>query len=389
MSCMELVHMTSEIGEFTSIAFYGIINGSMKLIKGDNHTTDLCLTANKHRVVECCMVKGEGRADKVIELEIDNGNNTDDYDLDSSSSSSGEDEISNSDYEVEDDDALFDVYVDNDEEFDGCNALELTKEHAAVVDELADIDGDEHVVSSDDLRSIDSESDGVNGRVKRPVFNEKTDMAIPTFKVGMEFKSHALFRDDVKEHTIKWGKEITFSKSDKRQMDAGNFDFSDDGHGYGGNPVVAPGGRGLESGLSGKGKGNYFLYACECLCGDERVKKIIELKNKVCSGNDNNFVLINQKGIDPPSLNLLAREGAVNSVDDLTPDCLGWAGLVYEHVLGEEKYTFVENVKNPHSCTILIKGPNDHTIAQIKDAVRDGLKAVKNTIEDESVVLVS
>lgn len=47
---------------------------------------------------------------------------------------------------------------------------------------------------------------------------------------------------------------------------------------------------------------------------------------------------------------------AVNSVDDLTPDCLGWAGLVYEHVLGEDKYTFVENVKNPHSCTILIKG---------------------------------
>ncbi|KAI5591547.1 hypothetical protein BDE02_04G087800 [Populus trichocarpa] len=78
---------------------------------------------------------------------------------------------------------------------------------------------------------------------------------------------------------------------------------------------------------------------------------------------------------------------ALNSVDSLTPDCLGWAGLVYEHVLGEEKYTFVENVKNPHSCTILIKGPNDHTIAQIKDAVRDGLRAVKNTIEDEAVVL--
>lgn len=36
-----------------------------------------------------------------------------------------------------------------------------------------------------------------------------------------------------------------------------------------------------------------------------------------------------------------------------------------------------------------IAGPNDHTIAQIKDAVRDGLRAVKNTIEDEAVVLVS
>jgi len=36
-----------------------------------------------------------------------------------------------------------------------------------------------------------------------------------------------------------------------------------------------------------------------------------------------------------------------------------------------------------------VTGPNDHTIAQIKDAVRDGLRAVKNTIEDEAVVLVS
>ncbi|CAA2938422.1 T-complex 1 subunit zeta 1 [Olea europaea subsp. europaea] len=151
------------------------------------------------------------------------------------------------------------------------------------------------------------------------------------------------------------------------------------------------------------------MIAAERRSVDERVQKIIDLKNKVCSGNDNSFVVINQKGIDPPSLDLLAREGiialrrakrrnmerlvlacggeAVNSVDDLNPDCLGWAGVVYEHVLGEEKYTFVENVKNPHSCTILIKGPNEHTIAQIKDAVRDGLRAVKNTIEDEAVVL--
>lgn len=41
------------------------------------------------------------------------------------------------------------------------------------------------------------------------------------------------------------------------------------------------------------------------------------------------------------------------------------------------------------SLLTLNVGPNDHTIAQIKDAVRDGLRAVKNTIEDEAVVLVS
>jgi len=60
---------------------------------------------------------------------------------------------------------------------------------------------------------------------------------------------------------------------------------------------------------------------------------------------------------------------------------------VYEHVLGEDKYTFVEDVRNPTSCTILIKGPADHTLAQIKDAIRDGLRAVKNTLDDGATVL--
>ncbi|KAJ5077791.1 t-complex protein 1 subunit zeta [Anaeramoeba ignava] len=141
---------------------------------------------------------------------------------------------------------------------------------------------------------------------------------------------------------------------------------------------------------------------------DKKVQKIIDLKRKVCDGNDRGFLVVNQKGIDPISLDLLQKEGimalrrakrrnmerlelscggvSVNSVDDLTPDVLGEAGLVYEHVLGEEKFTFVEDVKHPHSCTILIKGPNKYTINQIKDAVRDGLRAVNNTIQDKSVV---
>ena len=77
---------------------------------------------------------------------------------------------------------------------------------------------------------------------------------------------------------------------------------------------------------------------------------------------------------------------AQNSVDYLTPEVLGYAELVYEHTLGEEKYTFVEEIKDPKSVTILIKGPNAHTITQINDAIRDGLCAVKNAIEDKSVI---
>lgn len=141
---------------------------------------------------------------------------------------------------------------------------------------------------------------------------------------------------------------------------------------------------------------------------EERVKKIIALKQKVCGDSGKGFIVLNQKGIDPFSLDALAKEGivalrrakrrnmerltlacggsAMNSVDDLTPDCLGHAGLVYEYTMGEEKFTFIEDCENPHSVTLLVKGPNKHTLTQIKDAIRDGLRAVKNAIEDGCVV---
>lgn len=142
---------------------------------------------------------------------------------------------------------------------------------------------------------------------------------------------------------------------------------------------------------------------------DMKVQQVIDFKNKICTAeNGKTLVVINQKGIDSPSLDMLAKEGilalrrckrrnmeriplacggsCLNSFDDMTESDFGSAGTVYEYVLGEEKFTFVEGVQNPFSCTILIKGPNAHTIAQIRDAVRDGLRAVKNVIEDGCVL---
>ena len=141
---------------------------------------------------------------------------------------------------------------------------------------------------------------------------------------------------------------------------------------------------------------------------DQRCQKIIDLKREVCKDSNKTFVLVNQKGIDPVCLNMLAAEGiiglrrakrrnmerlirccggkGVNSVEDLKPEDLGYADVVYQQDLGEDKYTFIEGCKNPTSCTILVKGQNDHTIAMIKDAIRDGLRAVRNTIEDQSVI---
>jgi len=150
------------------------------------------------------------------------------------------------------------------------------------------------------------------------------------------------------------------------------------------------------------------LVTAERQFTDDKVRQAIKFKKEMCDDTDKGFVIINQKGIDPISLDLLAREGivalrrakrrnlerlplafggyAVNSFDDITPDCLGVAGRVYEHVLGEQKFTFMEDSDNPKSVTILIKGPNKHTITMIKDAIRDGLRAVKNAIDDGAVV---
>ncbi|CCH62378.1 hypothetical protein TBLA_0H00890 [Henningerozyma blattae CBS 6284] len=151
------------------------------------------------------------------------------------------------------------------------------------------------------------------------------------------------------------------------------------------------------------------LAASERKFVDEKLKKIIDLKNEVCGLDSNQgFVIINQKGIDPMSLDILAKHNilalrrakrrnmerlqlvtggeAQNSVDDLSPSILGFAGLVYQENIGEEKFTYVTEPKDPKSCTILIKGSTHHALAQTKDAVRDGLRAVANVLKDQYVI---
>ena len=104
---------------------------------------------------------------------------------------------------------------------------------------------------------------------------------------------------------------------------------------------------------------------------DDKVKQVIEFKRRICKEGDS-FVLINQKGIDPLSLDMLAKEGifaarrakrrnmerialacggsAVNCFDDLDEASLGYAGLVYEVSLGEENYTFIDEAPPLYSA---------------------------------------
>lgn len=149
------------------------------------------------------------------------------------------------------------------------------------------------------------------------------------------------------------------------------------------------------------------LVALERKFVDAKLKKIVDLKNQVCLNGDG-FVIINQKGIDPMSLDVLAKHNilalrrakrrnmerlqlicggeAQNSVDDLLPSVLGWAGMVYENAIGEDKFTYITEPKDPKAATVLIHGLNNHIVTQVKDAVRDGLRAVANVIRDGAVV---
>ncbi|AJU59413.1 chaperonin-containing T-complex subunit CCT6 [Saccharomyces cerevisiae] len=151
------------------------------------------------------------------------------------------------------------------------------------------------------------------------------------------------------------------------------------------------------------------LAASERKFVDAKLKKIIDLKNEVCGMDpDKGFVIINQKGIDPMSLDVFAKHNilalrrakrrnmerlqlvtggeAQNSVEDLSPQILGFSGLVYQETIGEEKFTYVTENTDPKSCTILIKGSTHYALAQTKDAVRDGLRAVANVLKDKNIV---
>merc|ERR1712195_101014 len=118
------------------------------------------------------------------------------------------------------------------------------------------------------------------------------------------------------------------------------------------------------------------LIASERQFTDDKVMQIVAFKEKICKDTNKNFVIINQKGIDPPSLEILSRAGIMgirrckkrngeriplacggkmlNSIDDMCEEDLGFAKVVYEQSLGEDKYTFIEGVENPFSCSILI-----------------------------------
>ncbi len=139
---------------------------------------------------------------------------------------------------------------------------------------------------------------------------------------------------------------------------------------------------------------------------DEEEAMIKAMVDKVVESGAN--VLICQKGIDDVAQHFLAKSGVsavrrvkksdmdklskatggkiVNSVEELTVEDFGKAGVVEERKVGEEKMIFVEECANPKSVSILIRGGTDLVVDEVQRGLHDALCVIRNVIQEGKVV---
>jgi len=139
---------------------------------------------------------------------------------------------------------------------------------------------------------------------------------------------------------------------------------------------------------------------------DEETKVLKDMVEKIAATGAN--VVICQKGIDDVAQHFLAKKGIlavrrvkrsdmekleratggriVTSVRDLTPNDLGYAELVEERRVGNEKMVFVEGCKNPKAVTILIRGSSDMILDDTERAFNDALHSLRNILRDPKIV---
>ncbi|MCC6031163.1 MAG: thermosome subunit, partial [Desulfurococcales archaeon] len=119
-------------------------------------------------------------------------------------------------------------------------------------------------------------------------------------------------------------------------------------------------------------------------------------------------VVVCQKGIDDVAQHFLAKKGIlavrrvkrsdmekleratggriVSNIDDLSEKDLGYAELVEERKVGEDKMVFIEGTKNPRSVSILVRGGLERLVDEAERTLRDSMSAVADVLRDNRVV---
>ena len=119
-------------------------------------------------------------------------------------------------------------------------------------------------------------------------------------------------------------------------------------------------------------------------------------------------VVICQKGIDDMAQHFLARKGIlavqrgkesdmkklgkatsgkiVTNLEGLTKSDLGYAELVEERKIGNDKMIFVEGCKNPRSVAILIRGGTERFLDEAERSVHDALCVVRDVVQEPKIL---
>jgi len=76
----------------------------------------------------------------------------------------------------------------------------------------------------------------------------------------------------------------------------------------------------------------------------------------------------------------------ITNLDDMSPADLGYASLVEERKIGDDKMTFVEGCKHPRAVTILIRGATERIVDEAEHSVHDALCVVRDVVEEPKVL---
>jgi len=139
---------------------------------------------------------------------------------------------------------------------------------------------------------------------------------------------------------------------------------------------------------------------------DEDEQMVHTMADKVVASGAN--VVFCQKGIDDTAQHYLVKAGVlavrrvkksdmenlsratgasiVNSIDAITKQDLGTAGLVEEKKLSGEEMIFVSGCKNPKAVSIIVRGGTEHVVDELERAIHDALMVVSVVIKDKKVV---
>jgi len=119
-------------------------------------------------------------------------------------------------------------------------------------------------------------------------------------------------------------------------------------------------------------------------------------------------VILCQKGIDDLAQHFLSRKNIlavrrvkksdmeklakatggklITNLDDMTKKDLGYAQLVEERKIGDDKMTFIEGCKNPRAVTILIRGGTERIVDEAERSLHDALCVARDVIEEPKIV---